>query len=566
MKNFNSILSILLPELVKYENVVNKIYIIVDETLKQYSNIKHNTYNSNKLLITNKLSQLQELIGTTNPSDASTHSSDIPLDTVLSAIYDIYNTNKLIGSNFEIVTLKPVLHTIKNVFSETRTVRVDKKILAATNAINNIAKCEHLFVNALIKLFIEYFIATDTYIDILLDNKSESDDELARSGDVIPPDGPNKSEPARRGDVIPPDGPNKSEPARRGDNGPARRGDGYMNQVIIGIINLYKYNPEFTERNKKITKLLYKSVYDSAGFTGISDQIDIWYDSTALNQKTGVIYKLENLVTPRTPALHTVNGISNDIVNQFNTIVITPSSEVSKYKIIRDYSNIYVKNYLREALMDTENIKFADTELLIKNYLEWKETTDIEPNILIQILARNFNKLLEQYKIGTFYDFVNLIGCVVTPVKGATVSMDYNNYIIQSFSEFYFESIARTIATQFVSSHTNALFDDQMSSDNNFMKEAYISNLVNIKSSATSLQKKIMDAANNKFKSEAYIILKYNNDRSSEAWLTLFKTIVKSIVDPGKNVKSKFVEKMNVLIPKAGLKHYIMKNPNQFSN
>jgi hypothetical protein len=520
MKNFNSILSILLPELVKYENVVNKIYIIVDETLKQYSNIKHNTYNSNKLLITNKLSQLQELIGTSDPSDVSTRSNDIPIDTVLSAIYDIYNTNKLIGANFEIVTLKPVLHTIKNVFSETRTVRVDKKILAATNAINNIAKCEHLFVNALIKLFIEYFIATDTYIDILLDNKSE----------------------------------------------PARRGDGYMNQVIIGIINLYKYNPEFTERNKKITKLLYKSVYDSAGFTGISDQIDIWYDSTALNQKTGVIYKLENLVTPRTPALHTVNGISNDIVNQFNTIVITPSSEVSKYKIIRDYSNIYVKNYLREALMDTENIKFADTELLIKNYLEWKETTDIEPNILIQILARNFNKLLEQYKIGTFYDFVNLIGCVVTPVKGATVSMDYNNYIIQSFSEFYFESIARTIATQFVSSHTNALFDDQMSSDNNFMKEAYISNLVNIKSSATSLQKKIIDAANNKFKSEAYIILKYNNDRSSEAWLTLFKTIVKSIVDPGKNVKSKFVEKMNVLIPKAGLKHYIMKNPNQFSN
>ena len=62
--------------------------------------------------------------------------------------------------------------------------------------------------------------------------------------------------------------------------------------------------------------------------------------------------------------------------------------------------------------MNTENIKFADPTLLMATYTEWKENTDIVPNILIQILANNFNKILEQSKIVTFQDFVNLIGCI----------------------------------------------------------------------------------------------------------------------------------------------------------
>ena len=541
MKNFNSILSILLPELVKYENTVHKIYIVVDETLKQHSNLKYNTYNSNKLLITDKLTQLQQEI------------QDIYL--IISAIDNIYNVKQLIDSNFEIVTTKPVLHTIKNQYSETKTTRIDKKILTATNVINNIAKCEHIFINELVQLFIEYFQSTGTYINnLLLDiptHESRQSDESES----------HKSQESHESD--------ESDGLSRRREG---HSSGYMNKIIIGIISLYKYDPEYSERNKQITQSLYTSIYDSAGFTDISNYTDVWYDSSlpradasngaVLRKQNGVVYKLDNLLTPQIPALHNVNGISDSIVAQFNTIVITPNSEVSKYKIIRNYDNIYVRNYLRESLMNTGNIKFTNMEMFDKNYTEWKETMEMEPNILIQILTKNFGKLLEQSKIETLHDFVNLAGCVL-PSKpgGVTVSMDYKNYIVQSFSEFYFENVTRLVAAQFVSSHTNALFDDQVSSGNNFMKEAYISNLINIKTSATTLRKKIVDAANNTYRSEVYIILKYNN-KNSDAWLTLFKTMIKSIIDPGKNVKSKFVEKMNVLIPKPGLKHFIMKNPN----
>ena len=539
MKNFNSILSILLPELVKYENTVHKIYIVVDETLKQHSNLKYNTYNSNKLLITDKLTQLQQEI------------QDIYL--IISAIDNIYNVKQLIDSNFEIVTTKPVLHTIKNQYSETKTTRIDKKILTATNVINNIAKCEHIFINELVQLFIEYFQSTGTYINnLLLDIPThESQPHESQTNESHESDGLSRG---------------------REGHSEGRHMSGYMNKIIIGIISLYKYDPEYSERNKQITQSLYTSIYDSAGFTDISNYTDVWYDSslqradasngTVLRKQNGVIYKLNNLLTPQIPALHNVNGISDSIVAQFNTIVITPNSEVSKYKIIRNYDNIYVRNYLRELLMNTENIKFTNMEMFDKNYTEWKETMEMEPNILIQILTKNFGKLLEQSKIETLHDFVNLAGCVL-PSKpgGVTVSMDYKNYIVQSFSEFYFENVTRLVAAQFVSSHTNTLFDDQVSSGRNFMKEAYISNLINIKTSATTLRKKIVDAANNTYRSEVYIILKYNN-KNSDAWLTLFKTMIKSIIDPGKNVKSKFVEKMNVLIPKAGLKHFIMKNPN----
>ena len=248
------------------------------------------------------------------------------------------------------------------------------------------------------------------------------------------------------------------------------------------------------------------------------------------------------------------------IVNKLNTIVITPMPQ-TKYKIMKNYSDIYVRNYLREELMNTENIKFADPTLLMATYTEWKENTDIVPNILIQILANNFNKILEQSKIVTFQDFVNLIGCIEPIQKDNIKVTNYNSYIFQSFSEFYSENINKLIATQFVSTHTNALFDDQTASDNNFMKEAYITNLSNIKASSMILQKKIIEAATNIYKSEIYVILKYNSNRS-DAWLSLFKTIIKTIVDPGKNVKSKFVEKINVLIPSASFKYYVMKNPN----
>jgi len=568
MKNFNSILSILLPELVKYENTVHKIYIVVDETLKQHSNLKYNTYNSNKLLITDKLTQLQQEI------------QDIYL--IISAIDNIYNVKQLIDSNFEIVTTKPVLHTIKNQYSETKTTRIDKKILTATNVINNIAKCEHMFINELVQLFIEYFQSTGTYINnLLLDiptheskpHESHESDGLSRSS-IYDAD---RSDPGGKSDLNRSPGDRSGEQRDPGGS-KGREGhsevysSGYMNKIIIGIISLYKYDPEYSERNKQITQSLYTSIYDSAGFTDIANYTDVWYDSSlqrtdassgaVLRKQNGVIYKLNNLLTPQIPALHNVNGISDSIVAQFNTIVITPNSEVSKYKIIRNYDNIYVRNYLRESLMNTENIKFTNMEMFDKNYTEWKETMEMEPNILIQILTKNFGKLLEQSKIETLHDFVNLAGCVL-PSKpgGVTVSMDYKNYIVQSFSEFYFENVTRLVAAQFVSSHTNTLFDDQVSSGNNFMKEAYISNLINIKTSATTLRKKIVDAANNTYRSEVYIILKYNN-KNSDAWLTLFKTMIKSIIDPGKNVKSKFVEKMNVLIPKAGLKHFIMKNPN----
>jgi len=494
MKNFNSILSILLSELVKYENEVNKIYIIVDETLKNYSNIKHKEYNANKLIIANKLNQIRE-----NPNEY-----DIKL--IITTLSDIYNIKQLICTNFEIVTIKKVLHIIKNAYSETKTNRIDKKILTTTNILNNLTKCEYVFVNSLVQLFIDYYNETNTYIII---------SDFILSGLT-----------------------------------------GYINQIIIGIINFYKYDPEYIERNKQITTLLYNSIYTSAGF---SDKIyDIWYISN--DTSSGVVYKLENLLLAETPALHSVNGISNAIVNKFDTIVITPTIKQTKYKIMKDYGGIYIRNTLREELMNTENIKFADPKLLIENYLEWKENTDIVPNILVQILANNFNKILEQSKIKSFQEFVNLIGCTSNTQSRSDVT-NYNSYIIQSFSEFYFENINKLIATQFVSTHTTALFDNQTASDNNFMKEAYISNLTNIKASAITLQKKILEAATNTFKSEIYVILKYNSNRS-DAWLSLFKTIIKTIVDPGKNVKSKFIEKINVLIPRATFKYYIMKNTN----
>ena len=497
MKNFNSILSILLSDLVKYENEVNKIFIIVDDTLKNYSNIKHKEYNANKLIIADKLTQIQ---GKPDEYD---------INSIISALSDIYNIKQLICTNFEIVTIKQVLHIIKNAYSETKTNRIDKKILTTTNILNNLMKCEYVFVNSLVQLFVDYFNETNTYIvisDFILYGLT-----------------------------------------------------GYINKIIIGIINFYKYDSEYTERNKQITQLLYNSVYKSAGFGDKTDNSDdIWYVSS--DKPNGVVYKLENLLTAETPALHNVNGLSDLIVNKLNTIVITPIPQ-TKYKIMKNYSDIYVRNYLREELMNTENIKFADPTLLMETYTEWKVNTDIVPNILIQNLANNFNKILEQSKIVTFQDFVNLIGCIEPIQKDNIKVTNYNSYIFQSFSEFYSENINKLIATQFVSTHTNALFDDQTASDNNFMKEAYISNLSNIKASSMILQKKIIEAATNIYKSEIYVILKYNSNRS-DAWLSLFKTIIKTIVDPGKNVKSKFVEKINVLIPSASFKYYVMKNPN----
>ena len=511
MENFNSILSILLPGLVKYENVVNKIYTIVNEILKQYNNNKYLEYNNNKQIILDKLESFQKPI-----------QGDINF--ILHILQDIHNVKNLINTNFGIVTIKSILHTIKNEFSETKTNTIDKKILEVTNIFNNIETCENVFINKLIHLFIEYFDKNNKYIDSIISDKLVLCE--------------------------------------------------YINKLIIGIINFYKYNPEYIERNKQVIEFLYNSIYDLIYKTTKIKTIthDIWYIPNLSNYKNRIIYKLENLLIARTPALHIVNGISNDIVTQFNTILIAPNVE-SKYKIIKNYNNIYFKNYLRDAFINTDNtiesvrqdnIKFADTSLIIKRYIEWKETNEsvLSPSSLIQILTKNFNKQLDK-KIESFSDFTNLI-C------GDMKQNIYNTYIIQSFSEFYFESVNKLVAAQFVSSHTNILFDNQVACDNNFMKEAFISNLINIKSSTKVLQKKILDAVNTTFKSDILNILKYypnsHNNKITDAWLTLFKSIIKSIVDPDKNIKSKFVEKINILIPKANLKHFIMKNPKVILN
>jgi len=527
MENFNSILSILLPGLVKYENVVNKIYTIVSEILKQYNNNNYIEYNNNKLIILDKLESFQKPI-----------QGDI--NVILNILQDIYNVKNLINTNFGIVTIKSILHTVKNEFSETKTNTIDKKILEVTNIFSNIVTCENVFINKLIYLFIEYFDKNNKYIDSLISDKLVLCE--------------------------------------------------YINKLIIGIINFYKYNPEYIERNKQVIEFLYNSIYDSIYKTTKIKTIthDIWYIPNLSNYKNGVIYKLENLLIARTPALHIVNGISNDIVTQFNTILIAPVVE-SKYKIIKNYNNIYFKNYLREAFMNTgnitttmsgsnesvrqDNIKFADTSLIIKRYIEWKETNEsiLSPSSLMQILSKNFNKQLENKKIESFSDFTNLIyGENSSNSSHVIKQIIYNTYIIQSFSEFYFESVNKLVAAQFVSSHTNILFDNQVACDNNFMKEAYISNLINIKSSTQALQKKILDAVNTTFKSDIFNILKYypnsHNNKITDAWLTLFKSIIKSIVDPDKNIKSKFIEKINILIPKANLKHFIMKNPKVILN
>lgn len=528
MKNFNSILSIILPGLVKYENVVNKIYIIVDATLKQYNNNEHMKYNKNNLIILDKLKYIENII-------SKPHEDTESIIYILSILNDIYTIKNLIHRNFDIVTLKSILHTIKNEFSETKTTNIDKKILTATNVMNSINISEYEFINEFMYLFIKYFNEHNIYIDSLLVSElKEYNNE-------------------------------------------------YLNKVIIGIISFYKYNPEYIDRNKQIAKLLYTSIYDSI----LSDIIisdDVWYiPLKSLNNANSVIYKLENLLIPIVPALHVVNGISNTIVTQFNTIIITPSINVidSKYKIMKDYKNIYMKNYLREKLMNTMNIKFPDILGITKKYEEWKEDNEdniLLPTVLMQILVKNFNKLLQphvdssgkilQIEIKSFSDFANLISGIDKPNKQSNSPnmMVYNTYIVQSFSDFYFENVSKLISIQFTSGHTNSLFDDQASCDENFMKEAYISNLINIKASATTLQKKIIDAVNTIFKSEVYSILSYKNSNSNigynntDAWLTLFKTIIKSIIDPGKNIKSKFVEKNNILIPKATLKHFIMKN------
>ena len=100
------------------------------------------------------------------------------------------------------------------------------------------------------------------------------------------------------------------------------------------------------------------------------------------------------------------------------------------------------------------------------------------------------------------------------------------------------------------------------------MKEAFISNLINIKMSAKTLQKKIIDAVNTTFKSDIYNILTYHKriETINDAWLTLFKSIIKSIIDPDKNIKSRFIEKINIVIPKSRLKHFIMRNPGVILN
>ena len=510
MKNFNSILSILLPGLVKYNNVVNKIYTNVDTTLKNYAGNKHIEYNNNSLVILDKLKQIEKYQETYQEKPPNTDE----IETILHMLNDIYDIKNLININFEIVTLKFILHTIKNEFSETKTNTIDKKILESTNVLNNISNCEYSFINELVYLFVDYFDKNNKYIDSIL--------TYQHSGI-----------------------------------------NGYINNIIIGIISFYKYNKEYYDRNNKVVDFLYKSIYKSicSKTNTCSRDYDIWYIPNKLSRENGVIYKLKNLLTAQIPALHVVNGISNNIVTQFNTIVITPTTE-SKYKIIKNYSNIYFRNYLRDELMNTGNIKFKDIELVIKKYSEWvKETSDntLLQNTLIQILAKNFNDLLPE-KIQSFSEFTILISGFDSS-KSNILTMVYNTYIIQSFSDFYLESINRLIASQFVSGHTNALFDNQVACDNNFMKEAYISNLINIKTSAMSLQKKILDAVNTKFKSEIYSILSYNHKNSRDALLTLFKSIIKSIIDPGKNVKSKFIEKLNILIPKTSLKHFIMKNP-----
>ena len=530
MKNFNSILSILLPGLVKYENVVNKIYSIIDVTLKQYNNNKHIEYNRNNVIILDKI-QLIQKISQDSESIITTQSVDTlhsgpsqdseSIINILDKLQDIYDLKNLININFGIVTLKPVLHIIKNEFSETKTNTIDKKILEATNILNSIILCENAFINELVNIFIEYFNINKIYIEALLD---------------------------------------KTEKYR----------DGYIKKIIIGIINVHKYNPEYIDKNKQAIEFLYKSIYLFVyNKTHKSNNIDvhhkdIWYIPNKLVRENGVIYKLENLLTPQTPALHIVNGISNNIVTKFNTIAIAPVTE-SKYKIIKNYDNIYIKNYLREEFMNTGNIKFTDTKTIIERYIEWKDSLDSDniPSILIQILAKNFNKQIVQ-KIGSFSDFLNLISCFTPKMSKIT----YNTYLIQSFSEFYFESINRFVAAQFLSGHTNALFDNQVACDNNFMKEAFISNLINIKMSAKTLQKKIIDAVNTTFKSDIYNILTYHKriETINDAWLTLFKSIIKSIIDPDKNIKSRFIEKINIVIPKARLKHFIMRNPGVILN
>ena len=159
MKNFNSILSILLPGLVKYNNVVNKIYTNVDTTLKNYAGNKHIEYNNNSLVILDKLKQIEKYQETYQEKSPSADE----IETILHMLNDIYDIKNLININFEIVTLKFILHTIKNEFSETKTNVIDKKILESTNVLNNISNCEYSFINELVYYRFNINISTFRY-------------------------------------------------------------------------------------------------------------------------------------------------------------------------------------------------------------------------------------------------------------------------------------------------------------------------------------------------------------------------------------------------------------------
>lgn len=513
MKNFNYQTNLFKVVLDKYYVSINNQYNEIKEYISRSNPSLNIQYNQNMVIVSNWLKHKSD------PNDT------IPLINILKELNTISEVKQKLTINATIVTKKMFLDKLSEGVSETKGSQLDKLSQRIFNNADQIIKDEQIFIDNISAIIIN------------INNGDNDDGDVAAYISLI------KSLITDLDISV------------------------YLMNVIINV--LYKYKCQESDIATPINefiKLLYKKVVSND--TAVKTWARFKYnnmvnDTPTSSSKNDIKYSLDNLIdAAKGGRMSMSSGLNWNIINRLKTIEIVP--KIPKVYLLDMGISAEITqqiNDLKNVALDGYNVRLDEPKELLDKYTDWKETDEIiDPSKLIRVINSEFYKVLSVSDPKSVSDFGNLVCGVDNTV--ATVDI-FTSYMAKAISLIFAEGLTKQIIFQNVSSFSNTLFANSKTLAINYMQETHISNLVNIRSSALSFQRKIVNELR-----ENTVALKrlFKDARHSNKkgklkiqLMSLFKAMVQKIADPPKSTKSKFVEKVNGLFPKSNLKTYTLK-------
>ena len=503
MKNFNYQTNLFKVILNKYYTAIIHQYDKIKDYILRSNPSLNNEYNKNINLVSKWLN---------NQIDPNI---TIPLIDILKELNNISSIRHKLNINASIVTKKVFLDKLVEGVSETGTLQLNKLTQCIFDIADQIVNDEQIFINSVSTIIMDS-AGKDISTFITTLKKMVTDWDISN----------------------------------------------YLMDVIIKVLYNFKSQGLEVSDIKEFVKILYKNIIG----IDVSKPVQKFKYNNMIGTNTfknDVKYSLHNLTeVGKGGRMLLSSGLNWNIIDRLKTIEIVP--KVPKVYLLDmglSAEIIQQTNDLKNVALSGYNIRFNDPKELLDKYTSWKETDEIlDSSMLIRMINSEFYKVLLISDPKSPSDFGNLVGGVDNSV--ATVDI-FTSYIAKAISLIFAEGLNKQIIFQNVSSFSNTLFSNNKTLDINYMQETHLSNLINIRSSALSFQRKIINELHENTVTIKRIFKDIRHGDSTNKLkiqlMSLFKSMVQKIVDPPKSTKSKFIEKVDSLFPKSNLKIYTLK-------